>query len=312
LPAVGTRRYISELYQLNSFVVVAEEGNVTKAAERLHTSQPAVSTQIKALESELGVTLFTRTPKGMILTREGVELKSRAATILEGVHGLQAAADRLRGELNGDVLLGVNTEPRLLRLAAIYEELRRFHPGLSLNVLETMSWEAPQKLLAGKVDLAFTYTNPYDERIRAYHIDWVELAVVAPVSWQQRLARATLHDLTTLPWVWTSQHCPLCALQQDIFETVGREPEKSIVVDQEAAILKLVSEGVGLGIVPTNKLQHVTATHHIVGVTVLEKKLRLLLLHRKQQEQDQKVAALLDVIGKVWNLDLSEEKAEVN
>ena len=60
-----------ELYHLRTFVTVAEEGHLTRASERLFTSQPAVSAHIKALEEELGVTLFDRTPRGMQLTPAG-------------------------------------------------------------------------------------------------------------------------------------------------------------------------------------------------------------------------------------------------
>jgi DNA-binding transcriptional LysR family regulator len=60
-----------ELYQLRIFLTIARTGNLTRAAERLNASQPAVSSQIKALEEELGVTLFARTPRGMELTQEG-------------------------------------------------------------------------------------------------------------------------------------------------------------------------------------------------------------------------------------------------
>lgn len=61
-----------ELYQLKTFTAVAEENHLTRAAERLNTSQPALSAHIKSLEAELGVTLFERTPKGMKLTPQGL------------------------------------------------------------------------------------------------------------------------------------------------------------------------------------------------------------------------------------------------
>ena len=60
-----------ELYQLRTFLAIADEANLTRAAERVHTSAPAVSAQLKALEEELGVRLFERTPKGMVLTPAG-------------------------------------------------------------------------------------------------------------------------------------------------------------------------------------------------------------------------------------------------
>ena len=60
-----------EIYQLRTFLAVARLGHLTRAAEQLHLTQPAVSKQVKALEQELGVLLFERQPTGMVLTSEG-------------------------------------------------------------------------------------------------------------------------------------------------------------------------------------------------------------------------------------------------
>src|SRR5260370_20757109 len=73
---------VMELYQLRSFTAVAELGHLTRAAEKLHVSQPAMSAQIKALEDELGVALFERVPTGMILTAAGRPLLPQAAKVL--------------------------------------------------------------------------------------------------------------------------------------------------------------------------------------------------------------------------------------
>jgi len=266
-----------------------------------------VSTHIKSLESELGVTLFLRTPKGMVLTPEGVELKERAETILEGVDGLHAAAEKLKGEVRGDVLLGVNTDPRLLRLTAIFTELNQYYPGLSLNVLETMSWDAANDLLSGKIDLAFTYTKPNDKKIEVRLVDEIEMAIVAPLLWKERLKNATLNDLTTFPWVWTSDHCPLCELQKAIFAEAGCKPEKAVVVDQEATILKLVAEGVGLGLMPMLKAINVAHTYNLATIRKLDKKLDLFLIYLKRREHDQKISALLDVIERVWEAKTNDK-----
>jgi DNA-binding transcriptional LysR family regulator len=273
---------------------------MTKAAERLNTSQPAVSAHIKTLESELGVALFLRTPKGMVLTPEGVELKERAEAILEGVDGLKDTADKLKVGVRGDIRLGVNTDPCLLRLTSLIAELNENYSGLSLNVLETMSWDAAKEILSGNVDLAFTYTKPNDKKIEIRHIDSIEMAVVAPLIWKEHYENATMNDLTKLPWIWTSDHCPICELQKDIFAEFGCKPNKAVVVDQEAAILKLVSEGVGLGIMPMLKAINVAEKYKLVPIRKLDKKLSLSLIYLKKRGQDQKISILLNVIEWLW------------
>ena len=81
-----------ELYHLKTFVTVAEEGHLTRAAERLFTSQPAISAHIKALEEELGVTLFERTPKGMQLSPAGAQLLAQAQRTLAAAGDFKLAA----------------------------------------------------------------------------------------------------------------------------------------------------------------------------------------------------------------------------
>ena len=71
-----------ELYQIRAFVAVAELGHLTRASERLHVSQPALSGQIKALESRLDLKLFERAPSGMLLTAAGKNLLPRAIEAL--------------------------------------------------------------------------------------------------------------------------------------------------------------------------------------------------------------------------------------
>lgn len=83
------------LQQLRYFVTVAEEEHVTRAAERLHVSQPPLSRQIRALEDELGQPLFNRRGRGIELTRFGRYFAERARSILQNVDDLVAEAKRL-------------------------------------------------------------------------------------------------------------------------------------------------------------------------------------------------------------------------
>src|SRR5262245_52618076 len=106
-----------DLYQLETFVAVAREGSITRASERLHLSQPAVSAHIKTIEDALGLALFERTPRGMSLTREGTRLLAKAEQTLAAHHELMAEATRLKGRLTGTLRIGAgsNSDPAAVR-----------------------------------------------------------------------------------------------------------------------------------------------------------------------------------------------------
>lgn len=291
-----------ELHQLVSFVAVAEEGNMRRATSRLHVSQPAVSAHIKALEEECGIALFTRTQQGMELTPEGLRLKEKADAVLRGVEAFGQEAQALRGGIEGDIVLGVNTDPRLVRLKEIHAALVHAAPKLSLVVRETMSWDVVQELAARHIDLGFAYTFAPDDRVVALPLGAVALTVVAPDAWRERLSGATMRDIAAYPWVWASEHCPLNRVLVELFETLGATPEKAVVVDQEAAILKLVADGVGLGVMPVAKVQEVGNVYGVFPVLPLEGSLTLHLLCLARRRDERGIAAMLKVVLNIWDI----------
>jgi molybdenum-dependent DNA-binding transcriptional regulator ModE len=105
-----------ELYQLKTFVAIAKEGSLTRAAERVFTSAPAVSAQLKALEDELGVKLFDRTPRGMVPTEAGHSLLDEAERTLASAMRMRSAAEQLRGAAQGVVRFGTVVDPVSLQV----------------------------------------------------------------------------------------------------------------------------------------------------------------------------------------------------
>src|SRR5258708_26585596 len=105
-----------EFNRLRSFVVVAETGHLTRAAEKLHISQPALSAQIRALEDELDLTLFDRTSTGRTLTAAGERLLAGADRILAEAQAFQAEAQALKGGISGRARLGTLSDPEFIRL----------------------------------------------------------------------------------------------------------------------------------------------------------------------------------------------------
>ncbi len=96
-----------DIHQLKTFVTVAREGSITRASDLLFLSQPAVSAHIKAMEDTLGILLFDRTPKGMVLTHGGHRLLVKAEDVLCSHQRFLSEATRIKGILSGKLRLGV-------------------------------------------------------------------------------------------------------------------------------------------------------------------------------------------------------------
>jgi DNA-binding transcriptional LysR family regulator len=145
-----------ELRHLRYFVVVAEEQNVTRAAERLHVSQPPLSRQIRDLEEELGVELFQRTAKSLALTEAGkLFLGEARAVLLRAENAVQAVRAVATGE-RGQIRVGYAPS---LTIELLPRTLRRFElvcPGVRVTLHDLSTEECVQRLTARKLDVALT------------------------------------------------------------------------------------------------------------------------------------------------------------
>jgi DNA-binding transcriptional LysR family regulator len=289
-----------ELYQLKTFVAVAEEGHLTRAAERLHASQPSVSGHIRALEDELGLTLFERTPKGMRLTAAGAVLKTKAESVLKAADALRYAAMRQKGELNGELRLGLHIEPRWLKIGELLSAMQSAHPGVELHYLQCMTWEAPEELLAGRLDAAFVNRVPDDEAVVAHKLETLELAIVGPLAWQDRLQNADWQAITALPWVWLHSLCPLYEVAESLFEEKGLVPIKAVITDQEATLRNLVASGVGLTLMLSKEARK--AKDDLFIVQDKAGSVDLSFIYLKKRAADPLIRAILRVIRSLWEI----------
>jgi LysR family hca operon transcriptional activator len=145
-----------ELRHLRFFVAVAEEGSFTRAAEkRLHTAQPSLSRQIRALELELGAQLIIRGPRGMELTEAGRVFRDHARLILMQVEAAKEAARRISKPAKASFTVGFLTGYELEWLPKVLEILRDELGKTELTIHSASSPELAQGLLSGKMDVAF-------------------------------------------------------------------------------------------------------------------------------------------------------------
>lgn len=239
-----------ELYQLRTFVAVAQEGNLTRAAERVFTSPPAVSAQIKALEDELGVKLFERTARGMVLTEAGSRLLDEAQRTLASAGRMKSAAAQLRGAAQGVVRFGTISDPIALRLGDALVTLAERHPQVTLQLQQGLSANLLIALQRGELDCAYLMTDHEAvEGLDLQRLAVVDLAVALPRAASGANPQPTLQEVTALPWIGTPAHCVLRRHLDALFASAGRDYQEGMLADTEGSVRSMVASGLGAGIV---------------------------------------------------------------
>lgn len=300
-----------ELYHLRTFVTVAEEQHLTRAAERLFTSQPAISAHIKALEEELGLTLFDRTPKGMQLTPAGRQLFDRAQLTLAAAGDFLQSAKGMQGELLGSVRIGLNTDAEFLRLVELQAGLSTHHPQLGIEFLAGRTGDNIPALRVGRLDAAFVSGDCDESLLESHILREEEMAIAVPHALRDQIDSPDIPSLARLPWVYTSPSCAYYQLMQPLFEAHGCTPVKTMLADQEDAMKAMVAAGVGLGIM---RRTDVEAAERAGQMHVLQMELPTLSLrfaYLRKRANDPVIRAVVAELAAIWGLEDAAQRAAV-
>jgi DNA-binding transcriptional LysR family regulator len=289
-----------DLNQLRSFVTVAQFGHLTRAAEALHLSQPAISAHIKALEEQFGVTLFERSSSGMALTPSGRRLLAEATQILEAVAHLKHSAQELRGEPTGSLRLGTVLEPSLLRVGDVLLLARDRYPQIEIELHHVMSSDALAQVRAGGLDASFYFGPQPEADLSSIPLRDMLYRVAIPAAWADELVDAPWETLAERPWIVAPEPSTHRQLVMGLFRDRAPQPERIVEADNEPVINNLVESGVGISLVRDEiASQSADAGRSAIwpGSTVATK---LWLVHSTDRAGDPLLAALVEVLGEVW------------
>ncbi len=242
-----------ELRHLRYFIAVAEEENVTRAAAKLHVSQPTLSRQIVDLEAELGFLLLARSAKAVRLTDAGRVFLTGARAALQQVHQAVKAARTKAEGLQGEIHVGFSPS---LTVDILPKALRTFgvkFPGLRVILHDFSSDEIVSHLREGKLDVALTI-RPTGKLLRG--LRFVELAhyglciAASPAHRVGGLQTVTLEELASERLIGFSRkdYPEYHDIMEAIFKSTGRRPE----IHEQDSIASLVAEveaGRGVAIV---------------------------------------------------------------
>ncbi len=291
-----------ELYQLRTFVTVAETGNLTQASERLFTSQPAVSAHIKALEEELEIKLFERTPKGMSLTTDGEVLREKAQLVLNAGNDLKLKARTLQGVLTGQAKLGLNADAEYLRLAKWHHNLMSQFSGLKMQLTQDTSVELLKKVVKGRLDVTFFSGGKLFDEIERIELCTTHAAIAASPKWKEELKNASPEDLAQLPWIYPEPLCIYHKLIRHLFSDHSdiKQPDWITSSATEDSTNALLRAGVGLAFIRDDEADTMLKKGEIVVWPGEAFALPLGLGYLKSRKDDPVVKALVENITQVF------------
>ena len=297
-----------DLNHLRSFVTVARFAHLTRAAEALHLSQPAISAHIKALEEQFGISLFERTSSGMELTPSGRRLLSEAEQIIGAVQHLQHSAQGLRGQPTGRLKLGTVLDPVVVRVGDLLVRALDRYPQIELELHQVLSSDALMRVAEQSLDASFYFGALPPADLSSIALRDICYRVAMPLAWADELAGASWQALADRPWIVAPEPSSHRQLVTELFD--GRpQPQRIIEADNESLIVNLVESGVGASLIRAEVVATMADAKRAAiwpgaGVTT-----QLWLVHAAERDGDPLLAALRDVVLQVW-ADVPEPEAQ--
>jgi len=301
-----------ELYQLRGFAAVAEQGHLTRAAEKLHVSQPALSAQIKALEDELSVSLFVREPGGMALTPAGKRLLVDAERVISAAQAMRTSAKSLQGQVAGHARVGTLLDADFIRLPELLSSAVERYPLLETELHHEISGVAFQKVLDGELDASFYYGDRSHPSIVSIPLREVAFCVAAPAAWCATVEGASWETIAEQPWILAPEVSTHHTLAEHMFATHGITPATRIEADHEAVIHSLVARGLGMALMREDLAQQAADQGLVCLWGGVRLTTQLQFVHARDREHDGVVEALVHVVEAIWTPSSASSPALVS
>ena len=299
----------SSINMLLAFVTVAREGSVSRAANVLNLTQPAISHQIKRLGEETGITLFKRTSTGLQITLDGQAMLKKAEQVLDAMDEFRRSARKRAGSISGKLRIGTIVDPEFIRLGRLLSQLRIDFPDVETELMHGVSGDILTGVKRNQIDAGFYLSGPdVDDELggdTAEPVYAVKLAdfsyrVIAPVGWDSRMENADWKALAALPWIGTTPASVHSRLLKRIFDEFDCTQNSVALVDQEASMLEMVRSGVGLSLCRDSIALHEKQTYGLAVCKAVSIPASLSLITMERRKDNPTISALLDVLKATW------------
>lgn len=286
-----------QLQDLQTFELVASERSFSRAAKKLHRTQPAVSQAIRRLEDELGDRLFDRTSRNGALTEAGVLLREHATRLLRLAADAEAAVRELQHVRRGRVIIGAN-EAAVHSLLPIVQRFAREHPHATVEVRRVASRQIATELLARSLDFGVLTFQPPDKGLQSISLGTDELVLLTHPK--HRLAsrtRVTIEEVGREIVIAHNDPSPARERVLRLYERRHAPINIQIALPSLDGIKRAVEMGLGVAVLPRRCALTEIARGHLTAVKIpaLSAPQSVRIVFRKGGEMSKAAAAFLEL-----------------
>lgn len=257
-----------ELYKI--YKQVCDDGSISEAAKSLYISQSAVSQAIKQLESQVGVSLLRRTPKGVIQTQEGKLLYEYASSAIDLLSVAEQKLEAMKTLNYGELKIAASDTISHYLLLPVLEKFSLQYPKIKLQIINRTSFEAVNLLKSGKVDLAFINMPVYDEEILVSPYYTVEDIFVASKNSIYLNKTYSLEELAELPLILLEKKSNSRCYVEEFFNKKGIKISPEIELGSHDLLLEFAKINLGVSCVTKEFSTHYLNNKELMQIKIKE------------------------------------------
>lgn len=290
-----------DLVQLRTFVAVAEEQHLTRAAERLFISLSAASAHIKSVETSLDAQLFIRNNRGLELTRTGQLLLIRAKDLLSEATLFTSFARELNGRMEGRLIVASGSDPSSGKVGHIIGALRDSHPLVTVDLRARPSSETREGLMTGELDVGLLQGRSIENQFDYYELMNIPLCLAGPAVWKHEIEEAGWSQLASLPWIIpTESSKAYTAILNELFRDRGIELNCVVRFDNAMLGRDMLEAGVGMMLVREDYAKLAEQRGALAISPLAKVDYTSYMAHLSSRKHDPLICAFIEATTKVW------------
>ena len=287
--------------QLETFLAVARHSSFSRAAERRFRTQPAISSQIRALEEEVGAKLFDRSGGRVALTGAGKVFQEYTEQMLDSRRSMLTAVAEMERVPRGEIVVGANEGTCLHILPEVFAEFRKLYPEVGVQISRLERAKIMESINDNSVDFGVVSTPVDDKRLTTVNIHQDELVIIAaPQHSLSQMKQSTVADVAQFPLL-----LPRAGRTRDVldhlFEERRLKPRIAMELDSSELLKRFVAADVGVGFIARSNVSEDVRAGALAAILLADASIRrdLALVYRKDKALSRAAVRFIDIAVKI-------------